>query len=78
MTHDIVTILAQCIRAFLNLSHCLRAPLRSTVMSSKTGGKKALTGTDLIHADDHVSPGLDVAPSISVSTSAYHHPCEQS
>lgn len=33
------------------------------------GSPKPYTGTDLIHADDDVPHGLEVAPSISVSTS---------
>ena len=31
--------------------------------------KPTLSGTDLVHADDHVPHGLEVAPSISVTTS---------
>jgi hypothetical protein len=31
--------------------------------------KTVLSGTDLVHADDHIPHGLEVAPSISVTTS---------
>ena len=37
-------------------------------MAPKAGGKK-FSGTDLLHGDDQVNRSLDVAPSISVSTS---------
>lgn len=37
-------------------------------MAPKAGGKK-LNGTDLLHADDEVNHGLEVAPAVSVSTS---------
>ncbi|KAI0693788.1 cystathionine gamma-synthase [Cytidiella melzeri] len=33
--------------------------------------KPALSGTDLIHADDHLPNGLEVAPSISVTTKGF-------
>ncbi len=38
-------------------------------MAPKGDEKTPFTGTDLIHADDHVHRGLEVAPSISVTTS---------
>ena len=34
-------------------------------------GKQKLSGTDLLHADDDVPRGLEVAPSISVTTSEF-------
>lgn len=37
-------------------------------MSPKPDDKKPLSGTDLIHADAEIPSGLDVAPSISVTT----------
>ncbi|PSS37311.1 hypothetical protein PHLCEN_2v788 [Hermanssonia centrifuga] len=37
-------------------------------MAPKGDEKTPFTGTDLIHADDHVHRGLEVAPSISVTT----------
>ncbi|KAH8106123.1 cystathionine gamma-synthase [Cristinia sonorae] len=37
-------------------------------MSSKNDPKPKLSGTDLLHADDDVPRGLEVAPSISVTT----------
>lgn len=36
-----------------------------------TGKKPTLSGTDLLHADDHIPHGLEVAPSISVTTSMH-------
>lgn len=40
-------------------------------MAPKADNNKPYTGTDLVHADDHVSRGPEVAPSITVSTSKY-------
>lgn len=37
-------------------------------MAPKGDDNKPYTGTDLVHADDHVPHGLEVAPSITVST----------
>ncbi|TCD67684.1 hypothetical protein EIP91_012050 [Steccherinum ochraceum] len=37
-------------------------------MTPKPDGKPVLSGTDLLHADDEVPRGLEVAPSISVTT----------
>ena len=34
--------------------------------------QKTLTGTDLIHGDEEVPKGLEVSPSISVTTSEYY------
>lgn len=38
-------------------------------MSPKADNKPRVSGTDLVHADDHVPHGLEVAPHIAVSTS---------
>lgn len=46
--------------------------MHSSDMPSHAGGKKALSGTDLVHADGHVPHGLEVAPAISVTTSECH------
>ena len=42
----------------------------SAVLHSMANKKPTLSGTDLLHADDVVPHGLEVAPSISVTTSA--------
>lgn len=41
-------------------------------MAPKATGNKPFTGTDVVHADDHVPHGLEVAPAISVTTSKYN------
>lgn len=38
-------------------------------MAPKSDTKRTLTGTDLLHADDGLGHGAEVAPSISVTSS---------